>query len=149
MGLKTKFDLWRCRHARLLSGLQFALLVLVISAASGLAGSALIRISYVEHLAALSAQHTDEIQRIQEMNAERLAEKDGIIASQGDLITSLTDRLAEIAGKTDRAAGKANEAATRVNEAAKKVDRAIQDSAPPRRSFLPPPDNPFGNHIEP
>ena len=117
--LRTKCRLWFAQHSRLLSGLQFAVLVLVISAASGLAAASLIRILYVEQITELKLQYANELKRLTEINRERLDEKDRTIASKDKLLTDIAGRLGVIATKTERAAESAESAASRVRDDAK------------------------------
>lgn len=121
--LKTRFRLWFAQHSRLLSGLQFAVLVLVISAASGLAAASLIRILYVEQLTELKSQYTNELKRMTDINRERLEEKDQTIAKKDKLLTDLAGRLGVIATKTERAAETVKSA----------VDKVTQEPEPPSK----------------
>lgn len=116
ISLKTRCRFWFARHHRLMSGLYFASLVLLISVASGIAGASVIRILYVEQITELRMQHNSEIQRMQEISHERLQEKDRIINDKDQRLTALAGRLGVIANKTERAAETAASAASKITE---------------------------------
>lgn len=133
--IKDKTGAFCARHSRRLAALQFALLILVIAGASAASGWAWTRMIYVE-------QHAGEITRLQDINRERLTEKDEVIAGKDaqiatltDKFDTLTDRLDALTGKMGTVAGKTERAADTAKAAADKADKAVKQSAP---RVLPP-----------
>ncbi len=126
--IKDRAGAFCARHSRRLAALQFTLLILVIAVASAASGWAWTRMMYVEHIGDMKLQSAAEIERIQTLYRERLAEKDEVIDRKDAQIDALTDKVSNIAGKTERAADTAKAAAD-------KADKAVKQSAP---RILPP-----------